>query len=458
LLTNSTWSGAVTGTVSRSYNADLRLASQTINGTNSVSFAYDGDELITNAGPLRVVRDTNGMAVAATVGAFTETWRYNEFGEMTNITATFSNSVMFSAAYLRDPLGRVTNQSETVGGTTHTADFHYDLAGRLDTVQRDAAPAAAYQYDSNGNRVQGPQPGETASYDAQDRLVASTFAGNNYSYSFTPAGDLAAKTNGVQTTLYSYDALRHLTKFIAPDGTTVDYLFDGLGRRVARKVNSTLTQGLLYHDAQHVVAQLDGSGHVTGQFLYASGRSAAPDVMLQGGVTFALVRDQLGSVRLVINSQTGEVVQRIEYDEFGRVLTDTNPGFQPFRFAGGLYDPVSGLVHNMTRDFDSEAGRWTVRDPAGFAGGSANLYAYVGNDPVNLIDPSGTGPVSPPAPNTQTITLTIPGVIPPTQINSVSIGPPTPTIGNSQNTTASVSSTTVLTVSKNQDQSSPQTL
>jgi len=83
------------------------------------------------------------------------------------------------------------------------------------------------------------------------------------------------------------------------------------------------------------------------------------------------------------------VVQRIDYDEFGNVLLDTNPGFQPFGFAGGLYDHLTGLVRFGARDYDAETGRWTAKDPIRFAGGDTNLYAYVFNDPVNLIDPSG---------------------------------------------------------------------
>src|SRR5690606_7454590 len=78
-----------------------------------------------------------------------------------------------------------------------------------------------------------------------------------------------------------------------------------------------------------------------------------------------------------------------EYDAFGRVLFDSMPGFQPFGFAGGLYDWDTGLVRFGARDYDAETGRWTSKDPIGFAGGETNLYVYVGNDPVNFVDPTG---------------------------------------------------------------------
>jgi RHS repeat-associated protein len=96
-----------------------------------------------------------------------------------------------------------------------------------------------------------------------------------------------------------------------------------------------------------------------------------------------------GSVRLVVDAATGEVAQRIDYGSFGEVLADSNPGFQPFGFAGGLYDTDTSLVRFGARDYDAKLGRWLSKDPIGFGGGQPNLYGYVGNDPVNLIDPSG---------------------------------------------------------------------
>jgi RHS repeat-associated protein len=86
---------------------------------------------------------------------------------------------------------------------------------------------------------------------------------------------------------------------------------------------------------------------------------------------------------------TGTVAQQLDYDEFGNVLTDTNPGFQPFGFAGGLYDPDTGLVRFGARDYDAETGRWTTKDSIRFSGGDTNLYGYVLSDPVNFVDPLG---------------------------------------------------------------------
>src|SRR5204863_2913473 len=120
---------------------------------------------------------------------------------------------------------------------------------------------------------------------------------------------------------------------------------------------------------------------VISRFMYAT-RVNVPEYMEKAGKLYRLITDPVGSVRLVIDAASGAIVQRIDYDPFGVVLSDSNPGFQPFGFAGGLHDQQTGLVRLGARDYDPVTGRWTSRDPKGFAGG-ANLYAYCHNDPLN---------------------------------------------------------------------------
>jgi RHS repeat-associated protein len=136
------------------------------------------------------------------------------------------------------------------------------------------------------------------------------------------------------------------------------------------------------------VAELDGTGTVVSQFVYGT-RINVPDYMIQGGNTYRFITDQLGSPRFVIESGTATAIEHIDYDEFGNVLSDNNSGFQPFGFAGGLYDSDTGLVRFGARDYDPQTGHWITKDPIGFGGGEANLYGYAFNDPINFIDPAG---------------------------------------------------------------------
>ena len=106
-------------------------------------------------------------------------------------------------------------------------------------------------------------------------------------------------------------------------------------------------------------------------------------------MTYRIVSDHLGSPRMVIDTITGAIAQQMDYDAYGNVILDTNPGFQPFGFAGGVYDQHTKLTRFGARDYDAETGRWTAKDPIRFNGGDTNLYGYVLGDPVNLVDPEG---------------------------------------------------------------------
>jgi RHS repeat-associated protein len=169
----------------------------------------------------------------------------------------------------------------------------------------------------------------------------------------------------------------------------IHYVHDALGRRIGKIRDGNLEKGWLYADALNPIAQLDSSGNVEATFLYGT-RAHVPDAMvLTDGTVYRFIADHLGSVRLVVNAETGEVVQRMDYDAFGRVLNAVNPDFQPFGFAGGLYDHDTGLVRFGARDYDAYTGRWTAKDPILFDAGDENLYGYVGNDPVNNVDVDG---------------------------------------------------------------------
>ncbi|WP_303900982.1 RHS repeat domain-containing protein [Thiohalomonas denitrificans] len=185
-----------------------------------------------------------------------------------------------------------------------------------------------------------------------------------------------------------YDALGNLLQVNLPGDMTIEYVIDGKNRRIGKKVNGQLVQGFLYQDQLNPIAELDGDGNIKTRFVYGS-KANVPDYMEKGGNTYRIISDHLGSLRLVIDIATGDVAQRMAYDEFGNAIENTNPGFQPFGFAGGLYDQHTGLVRFGARDYDAVSGRWTDKDPIRFAGGDPNIYTYVVNEPINFIDPEG---------------------------------------------------------------------
>ncbi|MGH8488937.1 MAG: RHS repeat domain-containing protein, partial [Gammaproteobacteria bacterium] len=338
----------------------------------------------TSAGSLSLTRDPdNGLITDTVLGTVNDSPGYNGFGEVEDYSANHNSTALLSLHYTRDALGRITQKTETQGGLTATFDYSYDLAGRLIEVKQNGVTTASYGYDQNGNRTHLNDV-EVGHYDAQDRLL--DYRGTTYGY--TANGELKTKTQGGQTTAYQYDVLGNLRQVTLPDGRVIDYLIDGKNRRIGKKVNGVLVQAFLYQDQLRPIAQLDGNNQVVSRFVYAD-KANVPAYLVKGGITYRIISDHLGSPWLVVNIADGTIVQRMDYDEWGRVVMDTNPGFQPFGFAGGLYDRDTGLVRFGARDYDPETGRWTAKDPIRFRGRDSNLYGYVLNDPVNLRDPLG---------------------------------------------------------------------
>jgi RHS repeat-associated protein len=393
LLTKASWSGAIEGSISMTYDENLWLESLTVNGASTVTFGYDLDGLVTeakgNGNTYAITRSADtGLVTSAALGTVNTNYRYTGFGELSKLSASFDGGTKFSQTITRDPGGRISAITETQGTATHELEFTYDERGRLRTATRDGL-TTEYGYDQNGNRTSVSVDGvETVSaeYDAQDRVTRY----GDFTFTQTAQGDVQLKSDGTNALELSYDELGNLLHATASDGVTtrdIEYVVDGLGRRVAKRVNGSFSRSWLYRDELRPVAEVDAAGTFT-HFVYADG-AGAPDFMLRSGVAYRFVKDHLGSVRMVVNATTGVVHQLLEYDAFGRVLQDTSPGFQPFGFAGGLYDPDTKLVRFGARDYDAELGRWTAKDPIGFEGGDTNLYAYALLNPVNLRDMTG---------------------------------------------------------------------
>ncbi|NJK73909.1 MAG: hypothetical protein HC942_06945 [Microcoleus sp. SU_5_6] len=177
----------------------------------------------------------------------------------------------------------------------------------------------------------------------------------------------------------------------------ITYTYDSMNRRVARTDENGTTQ-YLYGNPNHpfqLTAVRSPSGSLSRYhyddfgLLFALGRD---------NNWYYITTDQLGTPRVVCDAN-GEVVKVLEYDSFGQVIVDSNPEFElHISFAGGLTDVDTELVRFGFRDYDAVAGKWTAKDPIGFAGGDGNLYGYIFNEPVNLTDPSGLAPDSGPLP------------------------------------------------------------
>uniref|UniRef100_A0A486XHH7 Rhs family protein n=1 Tax=Rheinheimera sp. BAL341 TaxID=1708203 RepID=A0A486XHH7_9GAMM len=262
---------------------------------------------------------------------------------------------------------------------------------KQDLTLRGGAVVESYGYDANGNRTSHSSllrgiANQTASYVAGDQLAQS----GNAVYSYDANGRLSQKTiteNGETTaTQYQYSSTGRLLAVTTAD-KAITYRHNALGQRVAKLVDGVVTEKYLWQNLTTLLAVYDANNNVKQRFEY--GLSHTPVSFSQAGQRYYIQTDHLGSPRVISNA-TGSVIKTLSYDSYGNVISDSNPDFSiPFGFAGGLYDADTGLVRFGYRDYDPQTGRWTARDPIGFAGGDTNLYGYVLGDPVNFIDPSG---------------------------------------------------------------------
>jgi RHS repeat-associated protein len=387
LLSRISWAGLVNGTVNLAYDSDFRLQAEAVNGNAGITYDYDKDGYLTRAGSLAIdLEPQTGSEQQLRLDASVTSVRYDGFGMADSIATAVNGSVVHEVLLYRDSIGRISNRVETVNGVRESSAFTYDVSGQLLSTVRNGILTAQYEYDASGNRtrVSTTSGSVVVVSDSADRLIS--YGGKRFFYRST--GELDRSILGTDTTVYRFGAFGELLSVIRPQRDTVTYVVDAVGRRVGRRVNGVLAQAFLYRNNSEIVAEMNGAGQIVSRFVYGRKRHL-PEYMIRSGQSFRFILDERGSVRLVVNAATEEIAQRIDYDGFGNVTANTNPGFQPFGYAGGLLDDLTGLTHFGARDYDPTVGRWISTDPMLFDAGDANLYRYAGNDPINAVDPTG---------------------------------------------------------------------
>jgi len=380
------------------------------NSTQSIDFEYDKDKVLIRAGDLHLEYNSpNGQLVKTTLDNIKEYFTYNKVGEVKSYSAKIvknnKEETIYSYRLDRDKLGRIIKKVERYSDEKEKkhhreknekdsieTEYVYDKAGRLIHVHGDRRNSN-YVYDQNSNRIHGHAGNEPFNgiYDNQDRLIRF----NNTTFSYNANGDMISKAEQVkcdakskkptyETTSIQYDVFGNLKQY-----GKVSYKIDPLNKRLSRSVNGMLTNMYAYNPEEQMIAELDKDANLSKYFIYGS-KNHVPDYFVDNTNTkFKIITDHLGSVRLVVNAQTGEVKEKMNHDEFGKVLTDSNPNYIPFGFAGGIYDSETKLVRFGVRDYDAKVGRWTSKDPIRFDAKDSNLYGYTFNDPINRIDSTG---------------------------------------------------------------------
>uniref|UniRef100_F1LZ38 Teneurin transmembrane protein 4 n=1 Tax=Rattus norvegicus TaxID=10116 RepID=F1LZ38_RAT len=325
-----------------------------------------------------------------TTAVMTHTKHFDAYGRMKEVQYEIFRSLMYWMTVQYDNMGRVVKKELKVGPYANTTrySYEYDADGQLQTVSINDKPLWRYSYDLNGN-LHLLSPGNSARltplrYDLRDRITRL----GDVQYKMDEDGFLRQRGGDV----FEYNSAGLLIKaYNRASGWSVRYRYDGLGRRVSSKSSHS-------HHLQFFYADLTNPTKVTHLYNHSSSEITSLYYDLQGhlfamelssGDEFYIACDNIGTP-LAVFSGTGLMIKQILYTAYGEIYMDTNPNFQIIiGYHGGLYDPLTKLVHMGRRDYDVLAGRWTSPDHELWKRLSSSsivpfhLYMFKNNNPIS---------------------------------------------------------------------------
>ncbi|MBG0831872.1 hypothetical protein HS041_29615 [Planomonospora sp. ID67723] len=376
------------------YNALGQLEALTYPGGKTVIYTYDA------AGQMSAATDwqqrTTRFAWTAdgqqrtrtTPNDVATTTDYNQVGQPVDITITHDQAVLGRYTYRYDDAAQLSG--DATGGDARS--YTYSPTGQLESVATTTGTSSfadgSYATTSAG-LLTGLPNGATLSYnDARQLARLTEAAGAVTDYTYDQRGNRARATTtsssdpAVSSSVsYRYTSANHLAGATTAEGTSVDYTADATGLRQSR-TTATGTETFLWATTGAMPLLLDDGTHT---YLYGPDLAPYAQINRDGGIEY-LHADNLGSTRLITTTD-GAAAATITYDPYGKRTAHTGTADSRIGYTGNWTDPATGLVYLRARDYDPATGQFLTIDPLIDATGQ--LYAYVGNNPLQLTDPTG---------------------------------------------------------------------
>ena len=335
------------------YNATGRTTQKELGNGSRATYAYDpaGRQILVHnvdSGDLTLSRFDYQFDAAGNKTSVIEssgdrvTWTYDNTYQLNNEQRDGVHA--YNTTYQYDPVGDRTLELDGAARTTYT----YDAANQLETVV-DTSGTTSYTYDADGNRLKKDAPAAVIDYtwNEDDRLIQVETVSDTLDFTYNADGKRVRRQSGSETKKFLYDFQKLLQEMDGGDTTTHEYTFS------------------VEDEYAELVSEYDGTN--TGYYDY----------------------DGVGSAD-ALREPAAE--NEYTYKAFGHVENETGGIANPFTFIGGssyYRDSEIDLYLLGARYYDADRGRFISEDPLGFDAGDENLYRYVGNNPLNAIDPSG---------------------------------------------------------------------
>jgi RHS repeat-associated protein len=317
-------------------------------------------------------------------------YEYDDDNRLTKISNTSISRTVAVQNYYYDNVGNITSIKDEDDSVI--AIFDYDPLYRLISADYEKQENdRTYTYDSVGNRLTETRGNDiilSYQYNARNQLRSVQSKNERRTYFYDDNGNRCAKfsLNGSEKehSLYDYDTKNRM---ISAEG--ISFIYDVNDYRISKIKPGSTTHYLL--EGEHLEAMYDQDGKIIAKFL----RGVIIDEIVSGyfydeigkKTNYTFHHDHQRSV-VALTDRHGNIVERTMYGPFGEEYEASGGIENILKYTGREIDRETGLYYYRIREYDKETGSFVSEDPIGFGGG-VNFYVYVGNNPINAIDPFG---------------------------------------------------------------------